>query len=322
MPYNSQIDRTDAGALIPEEVSREIIKNVPSKSMVMQLGRKLPNMSRKQRRIPVLSSLITAGWVSGDTGLKTTSDTSWDNVYINAEELAVIVPVPDAVRDDVDYDIWAEIAPEIEAAMGRAFDKAVLVGTNAPTDFPDDIMTQVVAASHTVDHSSVSGDYYDELLGEVGTQALIEADGYIPTGHIAPVAFAAKLRGLRDGSGAGQPIFMRSTDNGQNLQNATRYDLDGVPVLFDRDGILDPSVVLDIVGDWSQLVWAVRQDMTFKMLTEAVLQDESGNIVVNLAQQDMTALRVVMRLGWALPNPIKAANTNSATRLPFAALVP
>jgi len=42
------IDRDDADALIPEEVTQEIFKNVVEESAVMQVARKLPNMSRRQ----------------------------------------------------------------------------------------------------------------------------------------------------------------------------------------------------------------------------------------------------------------------------------
>jgi hypothetical protein len=75
-----------------------------------------------------------------------------------------------------------------------------------------------------------------------------------------------------------------------------------------------------ISGAWSQLVYAMRQDITYKVLDQAVIQDGAGNIIYNLAQQDMVALRAVMRLGFALPNPINRMNTNSATRYPFAVL--
>ena len=95
---NNMIDRSGAEALIPEEASREIIQGVPKYSAIMQLATKAPNMSRKQRRVPVLSTLPTAYFVDGDTGLKQTSEQAWANKYFNAEELAVIIPIPEAVR--------------------------------------------------------------------------------------------------------------------------------------------------------------------------------------------------------------------------------
>lgn len=326
MPYNSQIGRTNAGDLIPEDASREIIKNIPRNSMVMTLGRRLPNMSRKERRMPVLNGLITASWVDGDTGLKQTSELEWANTFVYAEELAVIVPIPISVLDDSDHDLWAEATPLIEEAFGVAFDAAALKGTNAPAAFPDDIMTQIVSVSHIVDHSAAAGDYYDEIFGVGGILSLIEADGYDPNGYVAPIATKGALRGLRidsgGGAGTGEPLFKRSLDGAATFQGATRWDIDGVPVEFDRGAVLDSATETLIVGDWTKLVWAMRQDMTYSMHTDGIIQDASGNIVYNLMQQDMVALRAVMRLGWALPNPINRSNQTAATRLPFAAIVP
>ena len=64
------------------------------------------------------------------------------------------------------------------------------------------------------------------------------------------------------------------------------------------------------------------QDVTYKVLDQAVIQDPSdGSILYNLAQEDMVALRVVMRLGWEIPNPVNALN-ETETRFPFASLKP
>ena len=317
MPYNSLIDRTGAQALMPEDVSREIIQGVAEGSAVMQLARRLPDMSRKQRRLPVLASLVTAYFVSGDTGLKQTGEVDWSDKSIEAEELAVIVPIPEAVLDDADYDIWGEVKPRVMEAMGVAFDRAVLYGTNAPASWPSAIVTGAAAAGHTVDYSTQTTggkDVYDVILGEGGLLTLVEQDGYMASGHVAAMSMKATLRGLRDDNG--QPIFLR------NMQDGARYELDGEPVLFPRNGAVDPAQSLLVSGDWSQLVYAMRQDITYKVLDQAVIQDNTGAIVYNLAQQDMVALRAVMRLGWQLPNPINRLNSNAATRYPFAVLVP
>lgn len=326
MPYNSIISRTDAEALIPEDVSREIIQSVPQQSAVMQVSRRLPDMPRNQRRMPVVSALPTAYFVTGDTGQKQTSEVNWEDKYLNAEELAVIVPIPESVLDDADYDIWGQIRPLIEEAFGKAFDAAVLHGTNAPSDWPDDIATGAAAASHSVDLSTqvaAGEDLYDVLLGESGVVSLVEADGFMVNGHIAALSMRGKLRGVRekvyDGSGAvnlGAPIFTRS------MQDRSRYELDGAPMFFPTNGAVNASAVLDFAGDWSQLVYAMRQDVTYKVLDQAVIQDSAGNIVYNLAQQDMIALRAVMRLAWQLPNPINRVNETASTRYPFAILVP
>jgi len=323
MPYNSLISRTDAAALIPEEVSREILKTTPQQSAVLGLARRLPDMSRAQKRLPVMSALATAYFVTGDTGLKQSSEVNWENKYIDAEELAVIVPIPESVLDDQDYDIWGEIRPSIEEAFGLAIDQAVLFGTNIPTTWSTNLGgAGLTAVANTASHRlSAAGytDLYEALLGETaggtdGVLMVIEADGYMATGHIADLSMRGKLRNCRDSDG--NPIFKRS------MQDSTRYELDGEPIAFPQNGAFGVAGNSELLfaGDWSKLVYAFRQDITYKVLTEAVIQDQAGNIVYNLAQQDMVALRAVIRLGFALPNPINRVNATAATRCAFAVL--
>ncbi len=318
MPYNSIISRSNAQALIPEEVSGELLENVTEQSAVMRLARRLQNMTRAQKRMPVMSALATAYFVSGDTGLKQTSHVEWANKYVDAEELAVIVPIPEAVLDDADYDIWAEIRPTIEEAFGLAIDAAVLYGTNIPATWVTNLgaaglIAGVNAASHEISEAAYT-DLYEAILGETdagvaGLHMLVEEDGYMVTGSIAPVIAKGKLRNVRDSTG--QPIFSPS------MQQAGAYILDGAPIDFPLHGGISNTYRL-ISGMWNKLVYSMRQDVTYKILDQAVIQDAAGNIIYNLAQQDMVALRAVMRLGFALPHPI--TRMDSGTGYPFATL--
>ena len=270
-------------------------------------------MSRKQQRIPVLSVLPTAYFVNGDTGLKQTTEQAWDNKYLIAEEIACIVPIPEAVLDDADYDIWAEIRPRIVEAFGVVIDAAILFGINAPGTWPDSILDGATSAGHVV-ALGTGTDIYDDIMGENGVISLVEEDGYMVNGHIAAMTMKAKLRGLRDNNG--QPIFMRS------MQDRTRYELDGEPMEFPANGAFDVTQALMFSGDFRQAVYAMRQEITYKVLTEAVIQDNNGAIVYNLAQQDMVALRAVMRLAWQVPNPVTRLQPTATQRYPFAVLKP
>jgi len=316
MPYTNYISRTDAAALIPEEAQKEIVQGVAEASVVMKLGRRLANMSRKQFRMPVLSLFPTAYFVDvapEDKALKQTTEVNWENKYINAEEIAVIVPIPQAVVDDVDYSIWAEIKPLIIEKFGRVFDAAVLFGTTAPATWPTDIAAQCVVAGNTATLGA-GADMYEDIFDVNGVIGEVEADGFMHNGAAADMGMRARLRGLRDADGG--LIFSRS------VQDAGSYMLDGEPMYFPRNGCWDVAQAHMILGDWSQLVYSIRQDITFKLLTEAIIQDAAGNIVYNLPQQDMVALRAVMRLGWQVPNPINRVNAVEATRYPFASLIP
>jgi len=310
MAYNSVIDRTDATPLIPLGEAREIMKTVAETNPVLQLARRLPDMPTSRTRMPVMSALATAYFVAADTGLKQTSEISWANKYIDAEEIAVIVPIPEAVIDDAGYDIWAEVRPEIVNAINFAINRAVLFGTGIPASWTTNLggaglLAVITAAGNLVDSSVHTGDLYDEIMGTTGVIAKVEEDGYMVNGHIAALALRGGLRGMRE-----------------QIWNGTALVAGGAPIYFPTDGSIDPAVATLFSGQWDQLVWSMRQDITFKILDQAVITDAAGLVIYNLPQQDMVALRAVMRLGFALPNPINRANQVAATRLAFAALQP
>ena len=89
---------------------------------------------------------------------------------------------------------------------------------------------------------------------------------------------------------------------------------------FPINGAWDKSKALMVSGDFSQLVFSIRQDITFKLFTEGVVQNTDGTIAYNLMQNDMVALRAVMRMGWEVPNPINALVKEKTKRCPFSIL--
>lgn len=307
------ISREKAEAIIREQVVPQIFQDVPKQSTFMALARKMPNMTSNQTRIRVLDVLPMAYWVNGDTGYKQTSEQAWDNVYMTAAELAVIVPIPEAVLSDAEFDIFGEVTPRVNEAIAQRVDAAVIFGINRPAEWQSDIITRARQAGNNV---AVNGtkDMYDMILGEDGVFSKVEEQGYAVSGAISSLGMKAKLRGLRTNDGI--PIFSTS------MQGTAQYALDGNPMYFPANGAFDSSVAQLIVGDFSQAVYAVRQDITVKILDQGVIQDPTTKeIVYNLAQQDMVALRVVFRMGWALPNPATRLDTGR-TGCPFAYLEP
>lgn len=318
MPDYNIIDRTGAAVLIPEERTREIIEAVPEQSVAMRLMTKLPDMSTKTRSIPVTASLPSAEFVNGDTGLKPTTGMTWDNVILTAEEIATMVVIPDNVLDDSDYDIWANVFPRIVEAIGATFDKAVIFGTGKPATFPAGIVPGASTAGNAL-ALDTSVSLYQQLLGEGGLASMIEEDGFVPNGYVGAIPMRSKLRGAVDENGL--PIFGRIAYQ-EGVGKKARYELDGCDIYFPNSEIIDPTAALLIGGDWSKAVWAIRTDITTKLITEGVISDANGKVLINLAQQDSVALRVVFRAGWAMPNPINRVNQTKATRYPFAVLTP
>lgn len=306
----SSITRSNAEALIPVQESRDIIQGVVEQSAVLERGKRLANMTASQSKMPVLDLLPVAYFVNGEgsAARKRMTKMAWDKKMIYAEEIAVIVPISEAVLDDADYDIWGEIRPRLIEAFGQKIDGAILFGQDKPQTWRKDVVTTAVDAGSYV---KLGTDLYDSILGENGAIAKVEESGYFVNGHMADVTMRAKLRGLKDTTG--QPVFK------SDMQTGTTYTLDGSPMSFPRNGSFDKSKALMISGDFSQLAYSIRQDITFKIFDQGVIQDpDTGEIVYNLMQNDMVAMRAVMRLGWEIPNPINAMVPDKTKRCPFA----
>jgi HK97 family phage major capsid protein len=314
MPYNSLTSRGDASALIPEDHSREIIEGALQESAALRLFRKLP-MSTKQHRMPVLSALPTAYWVNGDTGLKQTTKMAWANKYIEAEPIAAIVPIPEEVLDDAEFDLFAQFRPRIVEAIATAVDETMLFGLNKPTSFPDGVVTEAVAKGHffTLNSSATAdggiAEDFNQLL------ALPEEDGFNVTNVLARGGIKSKIRGARDA-------------NGQQLLDTVGGGLFGgqYPLEYLMNDIWPIAAGIGtygidaIAGDFNQGIVGVRQDITYKVLTEAPITDNTGAIILNLAQQDAVALRVVARFGFAVANPISRVNVDETSRYAFSVL--
>jgi len=308
-PANTDyIARTGVEARIPEDVSADVIQSLPEASAALALFPKV-RLSSKVRRLPVLSLLPVAYWVDGDIGLKKTTRMAWDKKFIEAEEIAAIVPIPEAVVDDNDFDVWAEVKPRLVEAIGAAVDEAVFFGVNAPASFPPDLLTAAVAAGNTYELGTTgagAGGIAEDLNQ---LMALVEDEGFDVNGFVTHRGLKARLRGARD-------------TTGQKLLDVSTGSIEGAPVKYAMSGLWpDDGTAEMFAGDFSQGILGIRQDITYKMLTEAVIQDGDGNIVYNLPQQDMVALRVTFRLGFQVANPINRQNPdtpNLTTGLPTA----
>lgn len=297
------ITRNEAYALFEQDVITEIVEGAIKQSAVLQMFRRLPNMTSNKMKMRVLDSLPMAYWVDADTdnGRKKLTKMAWENKYITAEELAVIVPIKEDVLDDADYDIWADVKPRLVEAIGKAVDNAVLTGVGKPNGFRLDLLTSILNAGAVVTPSA------DQSLYSAINDAMVkvEESGFNPNGLIGGVDVKGKFRMMLDSNG--QPIS--STEIG----NLPRYYVD--------NGAWDKDKSMLVVGDFSQAVYSIRQDVTYKILDQAVIQDPAtGDILYNLAQEDMVALRVVFRMGWEIPNPINALNPDEGTRFPFASV--
>jgi len=297
------ITKTDVGALIDEQVVNEIFAGAQKESKVLSLFRRLPNMTSDKTKLRVSDALPIAYFVDEATnnGRKDLTKSAWKNVYLTAEELAVIVPIKENLLNDASVDVWGEIRPQLVTAIAKAIDAAVFRGEGAPTSWGAGIIPTIISKGKSVTETN-HGLYSD--INDVMTA--VEESGYDVTAILGGVGLKGKFRMMTDTTG--QPL------NTTEIGSVRREFLD--------NGAWDKDVATLIAGDFTQAVYAIRQDVTYKVLDQAVIQDPyTGEIIYNLPQEDMVALRVTFRMGYAIPNPVNTLDSTSA-RYPFAALIP
>lgn len=316
MPYNNVISRSEVQALVEEQVSTLMLQGLTNDSAVLGQFQRIV-VPTNQTRFPVISALPTAYFVTGDTGLKQTSEVNWTNKYIDIHELAAIVPIPDAVLADTNYDLDAAIRPLLEQAIARALDAAVFFGINAPAGWPQDIAAAAVAAGNFRARGTAStnqGGLAEDVNQTVGF--LVE-DGYTPTGFVAAPVMQTRLRSARDANG------QLLADVGGNANSIW-----GLPTSYPMSGLWPAGAGTAGAPGGPELfamqrenfIVGVRQDFTVTVHRDGVIQDNLGAIQYNLMQQDMTAIRIVFRVGWQVSNPLNYSQPAEANRYPASLL--
>lgn len=309
---NDIISASDlGGGLIPTEYATQIIQNAPASSALLSRATRIP-LATRTRTQPVLNSLPIAYWVGGDTGLKQTTKQAWSGLTITAEELAAIVPIPEAVLEDSSIPLWPQIQPRLAEAIGKAFDEAALFGVNKPSSFPTDVVSAATTAGNVVTEVTDGSKDLAQEVAELG-QKLAE-QGFAANGFAAAPGLNWRLVGLRNAQGT--PIYTPA------IAGTAPSTLYGYPLNEVTNGAWDSTKATLLAADFTKFVVGIRSDITYKLLTESVISDDDGKIILNLAQQDSVALRVTFRAGFQVANPLTNLETDSTKRYPAGVVAP
>lgn len=298
----ADISRAELSTLIEEAYAQTLLQTATQSSAALAA---IPNVNlgTKLTHLPVLATLPTAGWVaesaSDPSGVKPTSEVTWADRTIVAEEIATIIPVHEDALADATVNVLDEIARLGGQAIGKVLDQAVFFGTSKPASWvSSDLLAAAVAANQTV--TVTDGDAnVNDLVGATMQAAKQLADaGWIPDTLICSLGLRYDIANLRDGDGN-----MAFRDN----------QFAGFRTVFCQNGAWDDDEARIIVLDSSRARLGVRQDITVKFLDQATV----GSI--NLAERDMVALRIKARYGYVLGT---AATSFGANKVPVAAVLP
>jgi HK97 family phage major capsid protein len=286
----------DFSNMIPARYSMQIIQEATQQSSVLQLANRVP-MGTQVERMPVPATFPRAGWTANSGGRKPYTDLklSWEELV--AEEVAAIVAIPDAILDDSSIDLWAYARPLLSEAIAVALDDAVLFGLDAPPSFPPGGLAALAAVVPS------GSDHVDTI--NAAFQA-VEVSGLGITGSAADISVRGSLRNMRDSDGA--LLCGCDTIDGREVSSLFGYRIVYMP--------FTPTEPDFFTGNWRYAFVGVRQDIRFDLNRNAVIVDNAGNVLINGWQDNMSALKVWARFGFAAVRPVTRRCPEGAT--PFA----
>lgn len=282
------VGATDYANLIPSSVSAELIRGVYEGSSVMRLAR-TTRVPAGTTSIPVVSVMPTAAFVAARGGRKPATVIEWSSEKITPEEIACVVGIPDDFIEDNTFPVWDEVRPLLAEALAIALDDAVLWGIGAPASFPVGGV------------EAVAGAPVDDVtpMDAVNlAMSVVEQSGLLPTGHAAGARAKPALRMMRDENG--NLVYLPS------LTQGAPDTLFGLPISFSQ-GFDGGTTAELLTGDWTKLVVGVRTDIRYELSTDGVLTDGAGVVTANAFQDDLTLMRVYMRVGAAIGIPVNRA---------------
>lgn len=294
MPVDG-ITRADAEALFAEQIGAEVVGATMKSSVALATLPTMP-LGSASYRVPVLESLPTASFLTADQAVKPQTEVSWDKKFLTVEEIACIVPISETVIADTNIDVVGRVSALVAQEFGRVIDAAVFFGTGAPASWP----TGGLFAA------SANNDWTAAIPDDVNTMfSAVEDLGYDVDRTYLDRRMKGQLRGMKDGNGT--PLFV-PTDGAANVGS-----LYGVPSQFPLGWDRTKASMLAL--NTSCILLGIRQDITTKFLDQASLTGFG-----NLAERDSVAVRFVMRLGFALADPITLDNPDRT--LPIASIDP
>lgn len=275
----SGIDVNTTTISLPTEVASTIIQKVQEKSAVMALANEmqLPGLGAT---IPVITGDPEAEWTA-ETAEKKVSRPTLATKVMQPYTLAVIVPFSNQFKNNMPA-LYKAIVERLPLALAQKFDKTVFGNATAPGSNFDTF------AACT--KQSFGNDAYGAL---VAADADIAAHGGVANGVVLAPQGKSALLVQKDSTG--RPLFINNVSEG-----AIPMVL-GQPTVQSKGAYKDDATAADkdiygVMGDWTQAIYGIAQNVDISISDQATLTD--GSTTINLWQRNMFAVRAEIEIGF------------------------
>jgi HK97 family phage major capsid protein len=287
-------DDAQAGLTIPTELRNEVLRIAEkqyglARRDMLYLPFSGPGNSRN---VPALGTSVSVFW-TGEGAKKKSTQPKFNLVAQTLKKLAAIVPMTEEILEDSAINLTQLLGQLFAEAIAKEEDLQFFAGVGTPwTGILNNGNVNIV-------HQTVGG------IANLTADDLLDMQDATPTGamngakyymHRTVLNVIRKLKDLQgnyiyQNPGQGQPatIWNMPVELSDAFPAASAV-VDGSPyILF---GNLKTSAIF---GD--------KQQIRAKLLDQATVTDTDDQTDINLAEQDMVALRIVERVGYVVALP-------------------
>lgn len=295
--YANSATAADGAVLIPDaEFVTTVYDNLPSYGVAFQYA-DVRQTDRTSVRVITLDSGLSF-YATNEAAVKTGAKLAFAKTEVSLQKYAVIVPAADEFSDDAAVDYWNLVTRELSRAYAKKADELVF------TDTTYGITNQSGVVTHSLGANAAALDWGDLLTLE----AKLEDD--IDTSNYRLFMRKETWYALVQTKGSTNDHYIAGSLNAGWSANINQPTTPwGTPVVFTRVlptiNSVSANDAIAVFGDLRNTIVYNKRGMALKMLTEATVVDSEGSNL-NLATQDASAMRAVVRMLHILPKGNKA----------------
>lgn len=295
--YANETTNADGAVLVPDpEFDTEVYDNLAKYGVAFQFAD-----VRQTDRTAVYAISLDSGltfYATNEAGVKTSDKLVFSRKLTELQKYAVIVPSTDELTQDAAIDFWALVTRELTRALAKKADEITFTDSTYGITNTTGVITEPVSGAGT------TITWEDMLSAESKVEDGVDTSGYR--------WFMRKETWFRlialKGSANDHFIAGSLTTGWQPNPNQPGTPW-GTPVTFTRvlprsggefSDIVGNNDAFAVYGDLSNYKLYQKNGMEITMLREATILDDE-NASFNLATQDGTAMRAVVRMLGVLP---------------------
>lgn len=291
--YANEGTDADGGYLVPDpEFDKTVYENLPKYGVAFKYADVRQTNSTAVKVLSLTSGLTF--YATNEAGVKTSAKLQFNRKTVDLQKYAVIVPATDELTEDSVVDFWNLVTRELARAQAKKADEITFTDATYGITNTTGVITEPVSGAG----STIT---WDDMLSAEGA---VEDD--LDTSNFR--WFMRKetwfrLVGLKGTTN--DHYISGSLGDGWKANPNTPTTPWGTEVVFTRvlpkSSEVGANDAMAVYGDLSNYILYSKRGMQMKVLTEATIVDtESADF--NLATQDGTAMRAVIRMLGVLPH--------------------